>query len=174
MKSELISLRAIEPADIEVLYNWENNHQLWHLSNTITPFSRFVLEQYLIDAIQDIFTTKQLKLIIELSSTNEIIGCIDLFDFDPIHKRAGIGVLINECEQKKGYASEALKLLIDYAFIKLDLHQLYSNILTDNKASIQLFQKYNFVIQGEKIDWIMFDGLWKNEYLLQLIKEKRK
>ena len=69
------------------------------------------------------------------------IGMIDLFDFNPQHKRAGIGIVIHPDFQQKGFASEALSLLIQYAFTHLQLHQLYANILTDNEKSLQLFEK---------------------------------
>ena len=65
LKSKNIELRALEPSDVDLLYQWENNEELWHLSNTVAPFSRFVLEQYVMDSHQDIFTTKQLRLMID-------------------------------------------------------------------------------------------------------------
>ncbi|RLC22496.1 MAG: N-acetyltransferase, partial [Deltaproteobacteria bacterium] len=78
-------LRALEPTDVDVLFEWENNEKLWHLSNTITPFSRFTMEQYILNAHQDIYTTKQLRLMIDKKEPdgNNPIGSIDLFDFDP-------------------------------------------------------------------------------------------
>ena len=114
-------LRALEPADIDFLFEWENNEKLWHLSNTIAPFSRFVLEQYILNSHRDIYTNKQLRLMIDIKNedANNPIGSIDLFDFDPINKRAGIGVLITEENRNKGYASEALEMLIEYCFSKL-------------------------------------------------------
>lgn len=95
---------------------------------------------------------------------------IDLFDFNPQHKRAGIGILIHPDFQKKGFASEALSLLIGYAFAHLDLHQLYANITTDNSKSISLFTKHKFEKVGVKKDWILTEGKFKDEISFQLIK----
>ena len=95
-----------------------------------------------------------------------------MFDFDPYHLRAGIGILIySEENRKKGYATEALQLLINYSFHYLGLHQLYCNIASDNMKSIKLFTKVGFIIVGEKKDWIKTPSKWINEYLLQLINK---
>lgn len=174
LKGNSIFLRAIEPSDIEVLYQWENSHELWHLSSTLTPVSRFVLEQYVLSSQQDIYTAKQLRLMIEKSdeSGSSTIGSIDLFDFDPSNKRAGIGIMIITREQKKGYASEALQLMINYCFNTLHLHQIYCTIEADNTASINLFTKFGFTTIGTKRDWLCLKDKWKDELLLQLIDEK--
>jgi len=173
MRSENLILRALEPSDIDQLYKWENNTALWHLSSTLTPFSRFALEQYVMNAGEDIYANKQLRLMIDLIDQGEqqLIGCIDLFDFDPVNMRAGIGIMIVEKEREKGYASEALGLMIDYAFNLLSLHQLYANVLCNNPASLELFKRKHFEIIGVKKEWIIIDNSWKDEYMLQLINK---
>lgn len=164
-----IKLRALEPSDVEILYRWENTTDVWNLSNTLTPYSKNVLEQYIASAHLDVYSTKQLRLII-CDVKDKPVGCIDLFDFDPNHKRAGIGILISEKkDRRKKYASEALSLLINYCFNTLNLHQLYCNITVDNKASIRLFQKHRFKITGTKKDWIRNGKKFTDEYKLQLI-----
>jgi len=171
LEGKKLILRALEPTDVDVLFEWENNEKLWHLSNTITPFSRFTMEQYILNAHQDIYTTKQLRLMIDKKEPdgNNPIGSIDLFDFDPTNKRAGLGVLIIENEQSKGYASEALELLINYCFTTLQLHQVYCNISADNQASLKLFEKQNFSMVGQKKEWLFINGKWIDENILQLI-----
>ena len=140
-------------------------------SSTQTPFSRFILEQYIANSHQDIFEAKQLRLIIEDNNTKKNVGIIDLFDYSPQHKRAGIGILIIESEQNKGFASQALKLLIDYSFELLDLHQLFANISSENDKSLKLFKKHHFEKIGIKKEWIYSKGVFKDEVLLQLINK---
>jgi diamine N-acetyltransferase len=102
----------------------------------------------------------------------ETIGTIDLFDFDPAHKRAGIGILIADKENRgKGYASEALDILIGYSFTSLQLHQLYCNITTDNTESIRLFTGKGFQLVGVKKDWLLFHNCTKDEAMYQLIHQ---
>jgi len=168
-----IKLRALEPADVDLLYNWENDTSIWQISNTLTPYSRHVLEQYVLNSHLDIYTTKQLRLIIEYSGSSKPIGCVDIFDFDPFHERAGIGILIaNKSDQGKGLASDALSVLIPYAFKKLNLHQLYCTITSGNESSINLFIRHGFKQTGLKKQWLNQEGVWKDELFLQLLNEK--
>lgn len=170
LKGKNITLRALEPEDLEFLYEIENNQIFWEVSHTQTPFSKFILKQYLENAHLDIFEAKQLRLVIEEEFTKKQIGMVDLFNFNPQHKRAGIGILIHPDFQKNGFASEALSILIKYTFSFLDLHQLYANITADNSNSISLFTKHNFKKVGVKKDWILSNGKFKDEILFQLIK----
>lgn len=177
--SSTIKLRALEPEDLELMYTWENNPDVWMVSNTLSPFSRFILKQYLENAQQDIYEAKQLRLMIDLrGDTNglilETVGTIDLFDFDPFHMRAGVGILINKLKyRKKGYAKEALRLMIEYCFEHLHLHQLYCNILSDNDASISLFEQAGFKQCGIKKEWVKKRNGWADEIMFQLVNPNK-
>lgn len=172
MKSDKIRLRALEPDDVELMYEWENDRRIWHLSNTTAPFSRFALEQYVLNTGQDIYSTRQLRLMIDLiEPVDQIrtIGSVDLFEFEPLHMRAGVGILIRNNFRGKGFASEALDLLIAYAFDTLHLHQLYANISADNTDSVNLFTRKGFQFIGTKKAWNRYGASWKDENLYQLI-----
>lgn len=169
MKYKEILLRALEPEDLELLYTWENNVSHWIISSTVTPFSKYTLKRYLENSHKDIYETGQLRLMIDHIADNTTIGTIDIFDFDPFHKRAGVGILIaNENYRRKGFATMALKCLIDYSFVTLQLHQLYCNILANNFESMELFKKAGFVQSGIKKDWIKTPDGYLDEYLFQL------
>lgn len=164
-----IRFRPLEPEDLETLYLWENDPEIWQVSNTLVPFSRYILKQYIEESHRDIFDIKQLRLIIQDAKGNPV-GTIDLFDFDPYHQRAGIGILIyNKNDQGKGFATDALRLMASYATEVLGLHQLYANITVDNEASIHLFKKAGFQLIGNKKDWIKTAKGWLDEELYQLI-----
>ncbi len=170
LKGKHIELRALEPEDLNLLYAIENDESVWEISSTITPYSKYVLKQYLKNAHKDIYEAKQLRLVI-CEKKGKALGLIDLFDFDFTNRRAGIGILIVDQAKNKGYGSEALELLIDYCFSRLKLHQLYCNIAEDNKASIKLFTKQGFTKVGLKQDWVFSQGKFKNEILFQRINE---
>lgn len=171
LKGTHIELRALEPEDLDFLYQIENDTRFWEVSHTQTPFSKYLLKQYLENVHQDIFESKQLRLMIVEQETRQSVGMIDLFDFNPQHQRAGIGILIEENYQGKGYAFDAVQTLIQYCFSSLNLHQLFANITPDNTKSIQLFEKAGFELVGEKKDWLLVNGQYKNELLFQLIHE---
>ncbi|MFK2821006.1 GNAT family N-acetyltransferase [Flavobacteriaceae sp. LMIT009] len=169
LKGEHIFLRALEPEDLDFVYEIENDENIWEISNTQTPYSRFLIKQYLENVHKDIYEVKQLRLVISRND-KVTLGLIDIFDFDFHNKRAGVGILIKSEEDRgNGVGSEALKLLINYCFNHLNLHQLYCNISEDNKASAELFKKHGFEEIGLKKDWNIVSGVFKNEYLFQLI-----
>jgi len=169
ISSEKIVLRAPEPEDIDFLYQLENDEKLWYVSQTFRPFSRFEMEQYVLMAEKDPYESHQVRFMINLKS-GDTIGTVDLFEIDPYNKRAGVGIVIVEDFRERGFAYEALKLVISYCFDQLNLHQLYCNIEVDNTVSIELFKKAGFEVSGLKKDWNLKNSVWKDEYFLQLIK----
>lgn len=169
LKYGKVSLRPLETDDIELLYEWENQMEIWEVSNTKTPYSKHVLAQYLTESGKDIYSTKQLRLIIENEEAIPV-GAVDLFDFEPYHLRAGVGILIhNPKNRRHGYAGDALQALSNYSLEVLGLKQLYANIAVDNKESISLFEKAGFVQSGIKKLWLKTMHGWKDELLFQKI-----
>ncbi|MFT3737275.1 MAG: GNAT family N-acetyltransferase [Breznakibacter sp.] len=171
-----VRLRALEPSDVEILYQWENQMELWVVSNTLTPFSKLQIEKYIKNSALDIFQSKQLRLMVEANEQNNGFipaGMIDLFDFDPYHSRAGVGIMVHAPFRGKGFASEALNLFITYCFGHLGLHQLYCSITMDNHASISLFERSGFELTGIKKDWRKTSKGFKDEAFYQLIKNEK-
>jgi diamine N-acetyltransferase len=172
MKYKEINLRALEPEDLELLYAWENNESYWVISNTVVPFSKYILKRYLEDSHKNIYETGQLRLMIDHIQDKKTVGTIDIFEFDPFHKRAGVGILIAYEEyRRKGLASMSLKCLTDYCFNTLQLHQLFCSILANNTESMDLFKKQGFVQSGIKRDWVKTADGYLDEYIFQLIKD---
>lgn len=170
IRGNTIFLRALEPEDLEFIYQIENNVDLWEVSNTVTPYSRFLIRQYLENAHLDIYEVKQLRLVICDIDTEEALGLIDLFEFDPKNNRAGVGIVIQHPEDRgKGAGSQALELVINYGKEVLGLHQLFANISVDNHTSVQLFTKNGFKFIGVKKDWEKVGNVYKDEALYQLL-----
>ena len=159
LSSENIYLRALEPADLNFLYSLENDTSVWHFGNSLTPYSRHVLEAYLENANLDIYTVKQLRLII-CTKHHQAIGTIDLYDFDPLHRRAAIGIMLEAASRGKGYAAEALELLQEYCQQILHLHQVYCSVSVDNSQSIKLFSKAGFEEVGVRKQWLLAADGW--------------
>jgi len=177
LKGDNIFLRALEPEDLEAIHRIENDERLWSISETLVPFSLHSIKEYIANAHKDIYEAKQLRMVICHTTSKELIGLIDLFDYDPHNARAGIGILIEkEINRGKGYGKEALKLVVNYCKTQLKLHQLYANILEDNLKSVQLFTNAGFVAIGIKKDWrrvsgegVRFRESYKNEILFQYL-----
>ena len=166
LKSDKIFLRAVEPTDLEILLAWENDPAYWRVSQTLTPFSKELLAQY-VNSAQDIYGLKQIRLMIGDIPSGQTVGAIDLFEFDPRHQRAGVGILIDETFRKKGCASDALLLIKNYALNVVGIRNLFATILEDNKASIALFEKTGFEKIGQRKACFNDGKKWLDECLYQ-------
>jgi len=169
LENENIFLRKPEPEDLGFLFGVENNSEYWFVSDTKTPYSRWQIKQHIENSVNDIYTNKELRLIIVDISTGLQAGVIDLFDFDPVHERAGVGILVKKEFQHKGIASQALGLVIDYSFKILNLKQLWCNIDKENYVSIKLFLKFGFINCGELKSWKRNGKKFSDVLILQLI-----
>lgn len=162
----------MEPSDTEVLYEWENDRALWAVSYSQTPFSKAVLDEFVNSLHQDIYTNKQLRLMVTLAATKQTIGTLDWFEFEPQHQRAGLGIYIHEQYRQNGYAAEAIVLAKDYAFRNLLLKQVYAHVSADNTPSLNLFEKCGFEKTGLKKAWNRI-GLaeYEDVWFLQCLNE---
>lgn len=171
LENENIRLRAVEPEDLDRLYLWENNTQLWDVGNTRNPYSRFILKQYIVNADKDIYETKQLRLMIISVKTEETVGTVDLFDFDIHNSRIALGLFVDEAFQGKGYAKESLRLVEEYVFDYLKINQLYCHISENNTASMRMFEQEHYEKSGLLKDWIKTLKGFENIVLFQQFKE---
>jgi Acetyltransferases, including N-acetylases of ribosomal proteins len=169
--SDNLSLRALEPEDLDVLYKWENDSSLWQNGSTLTPYSKFALRDYLENSLQDIFQTRQLRLIVEEKKTGNAIGTIDMYDYDPLDQRAGVGILLDEAYRNQGYGTETLQLIENYAFRFLMLKQLYAYAPLSNVPSVKLFEKCRYERSGTLRSWIKTPSGFGDVYFMQLINQ---
>lgn len=167
---EHVFLRALEPEDFDLVFSVENNEEFWEISTNSAPYSRYLIKQYIENSHRDLYEVKQLRLAI-CRKDKTPVGLIDLFDFEPKHKRAAVGIIIsNKSDRGRGFGREALELLCNYCFIHLDFHQLYAGIGIDNVPSQELFEKAGFVRTGHKKDWNLINGEFRDELIYQLIR----
>lgn len=171
IEGAICRLRALEPQDIDVMYGWENDTDLWRVSGTMAPFSRHSLMHFIEEQQYDIYASRQQRLVIEADVDGEAraVGAIDLFDFDPQNLRAGVGIVISAEYRKSGYAKDALCTLATYAKDVLHMHQLWCSIGADNDASIRLFRGAGFVECGCRREWILTADGAIDEILMQKI-----
>ena len=127
MKQTNVTLRAMEPEDLELLYRIENDTTLWNVGATNVPYSRYALHDFIANSSSDIYRDRQVRLMIE-NAEHETIGIVDVVNFDPQHIRAEIGIVILGAYRNKGYGIRTLSQIEDYARNVLHLHQIYAII----------------------------------------------
>jgi diamine N-acetyltransferase len=172
-KSGRIRLRAPEPADAQLIYHWENDPLIWRVGDTYVPYSMFQIEEFILNS-GDLYTNKQLRLMIEalIETKFQVIGAIDMYDFEPRHSRAGVGIMLTANQRGKGYAAEALDVFQQYAFETLNLHQLFCFIAANNQESIAVFMKRGFQQTGIRKEWLNENGHWIDQFQFQLINPR--
>ncbi|MCD8309668.1 MAG: GNAT family N-acetyltransferase [Prevotellaceae bacterium] len=169
---ELVYLRAVEPTDLEVLYGLENDPRVWSVSNFTVPYSKYALKRYIESSAYDLFTDRQLRLVIVRRRDEAVVGTIDITDFVPQHARGEVGIaLLRDC-QGRGYAQEALRLLCDYAFRFLFLRQLVAHVAADNGRCHRLFTACGFVPCGYLKGWWIMEGEPHDVRLLQCMNPR--
>lgn len=169
IRGEKVVLRAVEPADEELLYQWENDVDVWGVSGTVSPFSHHTISRFIEAQREDIFSSRQMRLIICDAESGVAVGAVDLFEFEPLHQRAGVGIMIAPSFRRHGYAQDALSAIERYAIDRLRLHQLWCNIEEDNLASLSLFESLGYNQIGVKRDWNLTSTGYKAEIILQKV-----
>lgn len=166
LKSDKVFLRAVEPDDLLVLLNWENTTDYWDISHTLAPFSETVLKHY-VQSAQDIYAVRQVRLIICENESQKPVGAVDLFDFEPRHQRASIGILIDPKYRNKKYAASAIDLVKQYALEIIGIRNLFACMIETNLPSIALFEKTGFVRSGCRKQCFNKNQRWYDEYIYQ-------
>ncbi len=169
MKNDTIELRPLEPTDLDTLYNWENDSALWVVSDTVAPYSRAALWQYLENYTGDIFAQRQLRLMISLAGDGTPVGTIDFLNFDPLNNRAELGLFIAAEHRGKGLGHQALELLTAYAREHLGLRQLYVFIALDNTVCLKMFEDYGYRRVGVIQSWVKRGSTYRDVALLQMV-----
>lgn len=162
-----VRLRALEPEDIPLLYDWENLPESGEYGTATAPFSLQQLTDYVMGYDGDIFAARQLRLMVVSTDTGEAVGCVDLFDFDPVNSRSEIGIIISPPQRSKGFGEAALCALATYCSRTLSLHQLYATVSAENLPSRRLFERCGFSISGRLRSWIKRAGRFSDAYFYQ-------
>lgn len=167
LRNEHIVLRALEPEDIELIYQWENNPEVWQVSDTRMPISKFMLANYIKTADRDIWESRELRLMIE-TADGRPVGTIELFDFEPYHSRVGLGItIVDTADRNKGLATQACNLIENYVTETLGIAQIFINIAESNQPSIGFFEKRNYLNTGRKTNWRRTPSGWEDELFYQ-------
>ncbi|MDR1408556.1 MAG: GNAT family N-acetyltransferase [Tannerella sp.] len=172
LENDRLRLRAPEPEDLDTLYRWENDSSCWESGNTLTPYSRYAIRQYIARSGNDFHEHRQLRLMIELRRNAAVAGTIDLYDFDPHHLRAGVGILVDQAFRRQGIAAEALALTARYAFSFLKIHHLYAHIPQSNIPCLRLFEQCGFETAGVLKDWMITSEGYANVVVLGMIDSR--
>lgn len=170
MNSGNTSIRPIEQEDLDKLYQWRNNPNIFsQLGGGFLPTSKSEMNTWMENFSK--FDKNNFRFIIEYQ--NNKVGFISLTNINYINKNADLGIYIGEeGYQGKGIATNALKILQYFAKNTLNLTKIKLRVSQNNPAAIRLYEKNDYNIVGEmKNEWFV-NGEWVNVYIMELFLSK--
>ena len=167
LSDTVIALRALEPEDLDTLYAWENDTTIWSVGRTTAPYSRSLLQSYIDNYDADIYSARQLRLMVVEQSSGQAVGAVDLYEFDPVNLRAGVGILIDRAFSGRGYGRRAVSLIERYSASRLGIHQLWAVVPADNLPCRALFDSLDYKINGRLRSWIKVGPTYTDAFLYQ-------
>ena len=159
-----VTLRMPKLLDLDQLLLWENNLDNSLFSNNPIFYTNQQIEQFL-TSDQDLFLDGQIRFMIDFGGKS--VGCVDLFEYDMVNSRAGVGIFMDEKFRNKGFATKSLSLLKSICTKDYFISNLYANILHTNKASIHLFERAGFTKNGVKENWIRTENSMLDVWFFQ-------
>ena len=169
---EKVYFRGVEESDVDGLYlDWLNDEEATRFLTTVGRFP--TTKENLLHFIQVMARSDQdILFAIHDGETNEFIGTSHLGPINWIPRIAPLGIMIgNKKFRGKGYASEAIKLVVDYAFRRLNLHKVSAGVAAINQGSLKAFQKAGFKVEGQAKSQVLLNGEYHDSQYLGLTKE---
>lgn len=171
LSDDILQLRAVEVTDVDTLMAWENDSSQWDSCNTSAPFSRKQLWDYAVNYNNDIFATGAIRLVVVERASGCTVGCLDIFDFNRIHRRAAVGLYIDSPHRCKGYGIRAMSIAVSYACHFLGMHQLVAEVDSQNVASIRMLHACGFTECGNLRHWFRHGPQFSDGLLMQYISQ---
>lgn len=166
-----IYLRALEPDDYKTSVRWRNDDSVTSLLGGGKYFvSNEIEKQWVQNTISQ---NKDIKLAICTVEENLYIGNVYLTNIDYISRKAHSHILIgNHDFWNDGYGTEAMSLLLDYAFNHKNLRRIEALVLEDNIASQKMHEKLGYKREGLLRESVYKDGRYKNQICYALLKSE--
>ncbi|MCL5999388.1 MAG: GNAT family N-acetyltransferase [Chloroflexi bacterium] len=167
-----VQLRAMEQEDWEVFHKNDEDAEEARLCYEIPfPRSSAGARKWAAEVAQTPPHNDVYRLVIE-SAPGEVVGTLNTMACD---RRCGTfkyGIAIFRPHWRKGYASEAIRLLLRYYFQELGYQKVTVHVYAFNDASLKLHQKLGFQIEGRLRRMIYTNGAYHDEYVLGLTSDE--
>jgi RimJ/RimL family protein N-acetyltransferase len=173
IESERIILRRFIDSDLPSFLSYRNDpdvarYQSWE-TTSLAEAEEFIQVQ---KGIQPGVPGQWFQFAIALKPTGELIGDCALKVSEHYSQQGEMGYTLAREHQGKGYASEAIRSLLDYAFLDLNLHRVVAITDCENAASVALLERIGLRREGHFIENTWFKGKWGDEYLYAILKDE--
>lgn len=169
LTNDRIRLRSMEAEiDTPYLHRWEGDSEAWTSSGVLNPIASSAIEAHIIRSTTALVDNGRMDLMIELITQSLPIGYVQLYDYDPINQRLGLGVYLAPEYRRQGFAREALQLVHDYAWSRMNCQMLYAEVISSNVQSQKLFERLGYEHTASLRSWYRLDGEYQDLLYYQL------
>ncbi len=165
-----MDLRQVEEPDLPKLRDWANSHYIRAYTREYRPLNLLNQKRWFESLLTD---QSNIMFAIEKKEDKEIIGCCGLTYINWKEGHGEVSIYIGDQNwQEKGYATDALQLLLKYGFCELRLHRIYAIIFGYNEASIKFFEKNRFKLEGRHREARFWDGKFHDELVYGMLEDE--
>ncbi len=169
IKGEKVLLRAVERGDIEKWKLWFNDPEIRSFLTWVYPYA----ERDGISFYERLEGDNENKVFSIITSDKTHIGSIGLHPISWTNRNAELGILIGEKKyHNKGYGSDSIKTLLEFAFKEMNLHRVYLRVFEFNSRAIACYRKIGFVEEGIQREAHYANGRYWNVIWMGLLKSE--
>ncbi|HZZ95753.1 MAG TPA: GNAT family protein [Jatrophihabitantaceae bacterium] len=170
LSGELVTLRTTREADLDVLYEIASELATWEERGPEPPrpLSRPEFAERFTKSLTE--PSDEARFAIEVGG--EVIGRCDLFHFDAFSRNAELGISLRASARGKGYGTDALRVLVGFAFQRRNLRRVHLIALSSNVGGLACYRKVGFVEEGRRREHAWVRGGYEDEVLMGLLRSE--
>ncbi len=175
IQGQKINLRSLKKTDADSIYrNIKDRQILCFLANPPIPYKLKHAQVFILKTHRNLKSGTDYSLGIVNKENDQLMGVISLMEVNKLHRRAEIGYWLGKKYHRQGIMSEAIGLILDFAFKKLQLHSVWAGTFRQNIASQKLLKKYGFKYVGTMKKFFWRNARWNDDLMWQLLSENYK
>ncbi|UIO43270.1 GNAT family N-acetyltransferase [Brevibacillus brevis] len=171
-QTERIYLRKMTGEDVDVYHTWRNDEEVMRTTNPSMDVYTWEDTNGFVNQVILQASSSKSYMIVD-SQTNRPIGITSLIQIDPKNRNAECIIDIGEKEYwGKGYGREAMKLLLDYAFLEMNLHRVSLRVFSFNERAIKLYERLGFKQEGISRQFLFREGKWHDIVHMGILQQE--
>ncbi|UCF79339.1 MAG: GNAT family N-acetyltransferase [Candidatus Eiseniibacteriota bacterium] len=171
MKKSRVSLRAFGMEEVERSLDWVNDDEVTKYTGTSSPISADEHRAYWEKELKN----PRRKTFSIVTSEGRHIGNIGLLEIDWVARNAEVYVYVGDAQYRgKGYGTEAIQCLVEYAFGRLNLHKLFARVYAYNERGAKSFEKCGFTREGHLREHVFRNGEYHDVAVLGILRSEQR
>ena len=162
-----VYLRPVEKGDINRLYSWSNDPEIRGLTGEVFPTVQSSVEEFLTRLQTD---NSRVWFGIVLKDNDQLIGEAGLLRMFPAWRTTDLSLIIGDkAAWGKGYGTDAMQLLLDYAFGYLNFHRVAIGVVGTNTRALQFYDKVGFKREGIQRDGYYYNHAYQDFVMMSIL-----